>query len=116
MASAVAAALNVILNYVCINRFGYLAAGYTTAISYAAMAIMHYVFFKRMQKNYEEIKKFYNIKLLSVLMIIVSASALLSVFLYTISIIRYVFILIILVFAIINRKRVVELLVSIKEK
>lgn len=36
-----AAALNVVLNYVCINQYGYIAAAYTTLAAYAAYYIFH---------------------------------------------------------------------------
>lgn len=42
-----AALLNVILNYFCIKTFGYLAASYTTLISYAAYFVFHYLIAKK---------------------------------------------------------------------
>ena len=38
------AALNILLNFVCINIFGYFAAGYTTLYCYIVFTIYHYCF------------------------------------------------------------------------
>jgi len=46
------ALLNIGLNYVCINRFGYIAAGYTTLFSYILFAVLHYYFMVRICKEY----------------------------------------------------------------
>lgn len=59
-ASVVAAIVNVILNYVCIPTFGYLAAGYTTMVSYMLMAVLHYLFLKRIIRQHEELKEVYD--------------------------------------------------------
>ena len=46
------ALLNIGLNYICINRFGYIAAGYTTLFSYILFAILHYYFMRKICKEY----------------------------------------------------------------
>lgn len=116
IASFVAAIANVILNYVCIKQWGYLAAGYTTAVSYAIMIEMHYTFFKRIAKKYEEIREFYNIKLLLGLMLATTAFAILSLFLYANNIIRYVFIVAMIIAAYIYRERIIGLIKLIRSK
>lgn len=45
------ALLNVVLNYICINQFGYQAAAYTTAISYFAAILLHYLYTKKYVEN-----------------------------------------------------------------
>lgn len=44
--SVVGAALNIILNYIFIPRFGYIAAGYTTLVCYVVFSIGHFVFMR----------------------------------------------------------------------
>lgn len=39
--------VNIILNYICINMFGYISCGYTTLISYVLFGILHYIVMKR---------------------------------------------------------------------
>lgn len=114
IASIVAAVVNLVLNYYCIMQWGYLAAGYTTAISYAIMVGMHFVFYTRMQKNNPEIKAFYNINLLFLLMLIVTCSGALALLLYTNSIIRYVVIVVVVVLIYIYRNKIRTLIRTIK--
>ena len=51
VASVSAAILNITLNLVFIPVFGYVAAGYSTLICYAAMALAHYVFAQRVAET-----------------------------------------------------------------
>jgi O-antigen/teichoic acid export membrane protein len=44
LASPVAAVVNVILNYLLVPRFGFVAAGYTTLVCYAGLAAAHYAY------------------------------------------------------------------------
>lgn len=46
------ALLNIGLNYVCIQKFGYIAAGYTTLFSYILFALLHYCFMRKICKEY----------------------------------------------------------------
>jgi len=43
LSTSIGAILNVVLNYIFINRFGYYAAGYTTLFCYMFIAIIHYM-------------------------------------------------------------------------
>ena len=49
--SIVIALLNISLNYFCILKWGYLAAGYTTLISYILFCIGHYFIVSRIEKT-----------------------------------------------------------------
>lgn len=51
VATCLAAAINVILNYALIPVFGFIAAGYTTFASYLVMALLHTVYARRITKN-----------------------------------------------------------------
>ena len=51
-ATSISAALNIILNYVCIRRFGYYAAGYTTLFCYFLYTLFHYLFMKHICGQY----------------------------------------------------------------
>ena len=52
LASIGAAVCNVVLNLIFINKFGYLAAGYTTLASYILYALGHYIFMKKVCKKH----------------------------------------------------------------
>lgn len=42
LSTIIAALANIILNFICIKRFGYISAGYTTYVSYVVLALFHY--------------------------------------------------------------------------
>lgn len=54
IASVVAALANIVLNYIFINLFGYIAAGYTTLVCFIIYASCHYVFMQKVCKQYCE--------------------------------------------------------------
>ena len=47
IASVTGAVLNVVLNYIFIGKFGYVAAGYTTLVCYIIYAMAHYAFMNK---------------------------------------------------------------------
>ena len=47
IASVSGALLNVVLNYIFIKKFGYMAAGYTTLVCFIVYAFIHYLFMKK---------------------------------------------------------------------
>lgn len=51
LASITGALLNIMLNYVFIHRFGYIAAGYTTLCCYIIYAVMHYILMRKVCKE-----------------------------------------------------------------
>lgn len=50
-ASAITAVINIVLNFVFIKKFGYIASAYTTAVSYLIAAIIHGGFVKKFERN-----------------------------------------------------------------
>lgn len=74
-ATFLAAGINIILNYIGINRFGYLAAGYTTLICYVIYSGMHYIFMTKICKEFLNNIKVYEIrKLLKISLIFIGIS------------------------------------------
>lgn len=53
-----AAVLNLVLNYIFIPKFGYVAAAFTTAISYFVIFILHSIYSKTLNSNVFSIKMF----------------------------------------------------------
>ena len=51
MGTGLAAAVNVILNVICIRKFGYLAAAYTTMVTYLLYFLFHYVIAWKIRKE-----------------------------------------------------------------
>lgn len=74
IASLCAAVGNVMLNYIFIPRFGYLAAAYTTLVCYILLAVMHYYFMMDICKDKRIQETIYNTRL------IISLSAFLVIY------------------------------------
>lgn len=49
--SILVALLNIVLNYFCIRKWGYMAAGYTTLASYILFAVCHYFIVQKISKT-----------------------------------------------------------------
>ena len=58
------ALLNIGLNYICIQKFGYIAAGYTTLFSYILFALLHYHFMRKICKEFLNDMHPYNAKII----------------------------------------------------
>ena len=95
VASTIAAVSNIILNYIFIKLFGFVAAGYTTMVCYA---LFHYINVKN--KKYDDAID--NKKILAISIVVIVVSILISI-LYSHRLLRYSFILIIYFAAFIKR-------------
>ena len=108
--SILSAVVNIVLNYVFIQLFGYIAAGYTTLVSYIIFCISNYLCMKKVcRENFEEgQQKIYDVRFLC----IISAGFLVIMFalmpLYNFVIIRYVIVLVILFILFLKRKYIFE--------
>lgn len=91
-ASIVSALLNILLNYVFINLFGYIAAGYTTIVSYMIYAIGHYMFMQKICRDFDNVVVF-NGKVLVLLASLFLFYAGVFTVLYNFRLIRYCFII-----------------------
>lgn len=89
-ASAGAAVLNIVLNALLIPRFGYVAAGYTTLLSYIVFAGSNYCAMQKVVKEKDEAKDLYDIKSLLLIMLAFIAFGFTGLSLYTHLIIRAV--------------------------
>lgn len=108
VASIVSAALNILLNYIYINIYGYYAAGYTTLFCYIAYAAFHYLFMKRICKNEMDNAIIYDVKKL----ICLSGGFLLLGFIFLISYnypsVRYSLIALLIVLCFVFRKKIMN--------
>jgi O-antigen/teichoic acid export membrane protein len=114
IASVVTALLNIVLNYIGIRLFGYLAAGYTTLICFAIYAFSHWVFSRRVLKKHVQMKELYNdrlILLLSLVTIVISLGAMIT---YDFAVIRFLFIAAIIILCIVKRNRILDFAKTIK--
>lgn len=93
VASVIAAVSNIILNFIFIDIFGYIAAGYTTLVSYIIYSAGHYIFMQRVAKKYSEGYQFYDNKMLFLISGVFVMMAILVIPLYKYMFIRYILIL-----------------------
>lgn len=115
IASIMAAILNIILNYICIPIFGYIAAAFTTLICYIALSIFHYIMYRIICKQ-KRLGKIYDEKILIVLSLFTLLLIGCSYVVYMYNIIRYVFIIIIIILIVINRKKLLNCVKNIAKK
>lgn len=100
-ASVTAMLLNIGLNYVFIQRYGYIAAGYTTLTCYIVQAIIDYIAMRRVVGE-----SIYNMRYLGVLSLAVLSMSLMSGLLYGHALIRYALLAVMAGLAIRNREKV----------
>lgn len=98
-ASIGAAIINIILNYIFIDKYGYIAAAYTTLFCYFLLSFFHFIFYKVIINNRFEsiydLKSIYFSSFLSFLIIIFSN------ILYKFSALRYIIILLLVIYFVI---------------
>lgn len=111
--SVIGAALNILLNYIFIHIFGYIAAGYTTLACYIIYSVGHYILMNKICDRYCEGIKPYNLKKLVFITIPFLILGLLLMVTYNYFIIRYSLIGIIAILMIIKRKMLAEFFKSI---
>lgn len=108
LATTIGALMNIVLNYIFINLYGYVAAGYTTLVCYIAFAIFHYIFMSKICYQYLKGTKPYSTKVmigLSTLFLVIGFVFLAT---YTNTFIRYIFILLLLATMIINHRKIIN--------
>lgn len=117
VATVTGAVLNIILNYIFIKLFGYIAAGYTTLICYMLFALFHYAFMRKIcRDNLQNSYPFDTKIVISISGILIGIGAL-SLSIYSNFYLRYSLIILLLIIIIIYRKAVVPFVLDIlKEK
>lgn len=90
MGTTVAAIVNIVLNLLFIPMLGYVAAAYTTLVGYIVLFMMHYMFVKKLKKEW-----WYDTKFNFIFLVISMCMIPLFSILYTYNIIRYALIIII---------------------
>lgn len=108
LATTIGAILNIILNYIFIEIFGYQAAGYTTLVCYILFAVFHYVFMIRICNQYLNEIKPYNIKIIISISMLFLVCGFVFLLTYQSMIFRYILIIIILLILLFNYKNIVN--------
>lgn len=96
IASCIGAITNIILNFIFIQLFGFVAAAYTSLICYILFSIMHYIFSSIiLKKNQIDIYKLYDLKIVCFISFSLVICMILCTILYDYAIIRYILLIII---------------------
>lgn len=103
IATSCAAVLNIVLNAIFIPKYGFVAAGYTTAVGYLVLVISHYIFMNKIQPQ-----KIYNIKILTIISVFVVLLTFIFMSLYDYFVIRYIILGIIFLLILINLKKILR--------
>lgn len=90
--SIIAATVNLILNYICINAFGYMAAAYTTLIAYIVLAGTQAMFARKIHFKETGEKSVYNDNAVFVMAMLTIIAALFGLVLYRYTWLRYIII------------------------
>lgn len=113
--TGMAAVINLILNFIFIKRYGYIAAAYTTLFSYMSLFIFHMLLVKKMKKS-----EYYNSKAILLFGCMELFAMVCSLFLYKNPVVRYfilaVYVSIIIFFVFKNRRIIIDFLQGSKSR
>ena len=116
IATVIAAVLNVGLNYIFINLYGYYAAGYITLLSYIVLAFMHFVFYKIIvTDNFGKDKQLFDHKAILLSSVIVLVAMVIMIFTYRSILIRYSVIMLFFILGVLKRKKIKKIINSFKK-
>ena len=108
ISATLSALINVLLNYILLKRFGFLAAAWTTLGSIIFFVIISYIFMNKILKKYNYDDKIYDIKHFFILGISFLISSIIIMYFYNNLIMRIIIFLVILIILFINSKYVIK--------
>lgn len=114
MASIGAAILNITLNYLLIPVYGYIAAGYTTLISYLVFGIAHYFFMRWVCIKHDIPDSIFHIRMMTLILLVFFGIAAVLTIGYIISPIRYLSLAVLAIIVFLRRKQLMWMLGEIK--
>lgn len=115
IASISCAVLNIVLNYIFINLYGYKAAAYTTFVCYFSFCFLHYLFYRKVCKKYVG-QEIYDIKCLAFISTILIFVALVISVLSRLIFLKYIILVIAMIIITLQRKRILDFINIIWEK
>lgn len=113
IASLIAALVNVGLNALFIPLFGFVAAGYTTLISYILFCVLHYFMYKKILVD-NKMEDLYDVKFFAVMSTIAVICTAGMQFIYSNAIIRYLVIVVLFFVCILFKSKIKSLFKSFK--
>lgn len=111
-ASMMAALSNIVLNFIFIKKYGFIAAGYTTLVSYLLYAMGHYIFMKKVIKKHKIGFDYYDNRFIGIVTIIFLVLSVSIIPLYKQLLVRYIIILILGILVFLKRQILISFLVK----
>lgn len=115
LASIIAASLNLVLNYIFIPAYGFIAAGYTTLVSYIATMCLHFLFMKIILKKNKVATKLFDLRIILLFSVLMIGLSTMAMVLYKWLWVRLLFAVILLIVVYWKRKDVMHLFKSMKK-
>ncbi|MCB6992797.1 oligosaccharide flippase family protein [bacterium 210820-DFI.6.37] len=116
LATMIGAVLNIVLNYIFIQIFGYVAAGYTTLFCYSLYAALHYLFMRKICRENLDGRQPFDLRILIGITLVFVTFGFITLFTYNYTIVRYAFIVVIILGLAINCKRIKKMILGLKLK
>lgn len=107
--SVAGAALNILLNYIFINLFGYLAAGYTTLVCYVLFSIGHFLYMRFICRKFNDGIYPYSTRVLILMSVVFLATGFCVMSTYSIPIVRYSLIGVLLIILVLFRNKILSI-------
>ena len=108
VASLIGAILNVVLNYIFINIYGYIAAAYTTLFCFMVFSLSHYIFMKKICREFCNSIYPYRTKVILFISIPFLILGFLFLLTYENPMVRYSIVIIGIISCVIIRKRIIR--------
>lgn len=108
IASVTGAAVNIVLNALLIPVYGFIAAAYTTLISYVLFMVMHYIFMRQVLRKEQIEGQVYDIRFLIFFSLALTGIVFASLLTYRSDLIRYLFIAALLAVLFFYRKKIMD--------
>ena len=105
--SIVSAVLNVVLNALLIPIFGFVAAGYTTLLSYMVFALANYIVLQIIAKRRGQRMDYFDLRSLLLILAVFMGLSFLALALYELIVIRYCIVAAVLLSLIVFHKKVI---------
>ena len=110
-ATLCSAVVNVVLNYLLISKFGFIAAAYTTLVSYIVLSILQFIAMKKVHGY-----AIFDVPKLITISIVTIVACMLCNLIYNYFIFRYVIVVSIIVILFVKRKKIMKTVVSLKKQ
>ena len=119
LTSVLVALLNLTLNWIFIQIFGYVAAAYTTLVCYIFYSFVHYVLMCKICNKYHNNVRPYDLNVIGIISLIFCVLGFLAMLAYTCTLVRYCIVSIIIILAVFYRRPILNKILriyGIKEK